>query len=128
MGGFRPNEAIIIDMIGDAHLDLYHESHSLRAAPGLTDRVFDAAADLGYTGTFHAQLPDSFGGEVYDDHIPLIQAGIPALDLIDFEYPDPPHPGAFWHTLQDTVEQCSALSLQAVGEVLLEVVYKRTGE
>jgi len=127
MGNWRPDEAIVIDMIGDAHLHLYHETHSLRAAPDLTDRVFDAAADLGYGGIFRARLPSSFGGEVIDDHLPLIEAGVPAIDLIDFEYPDPPHPGEFWHTSQDTVDKCSALSLQAVGEVLLEVIYRRSG-
>lgn len=127
MGSFRPDEAIVIDMIGDARLHIYHEIHSLQAASGLTKRVFDAAADLGYSETFRPRLPSSFGGEVIDDHIPLIEAGIPAIDLIDFEYPDPPHPGKFWHTLQDTVDKCSALSLQAVGEVLLEVIYRRSG-
>lgn len=127
MGNFRPDEAIVIDMIGDAHLDIYHEIYSLQAAPDLMNRVFEAAKGLGYAEDFHAHLPASFGGQVIDDHVPLIRAGIPAIDLIDFEYPDPPHPGDFWHTLQDTIDKCSALSLQAVGEVLLEVIYQRSG-
>jgi Zn-dependent M28 family amino/carboxypeptidase len=52
---------------------------------------------------------------VYDDHIPFLNAGIPAIDLIDFDYPS-------WHTTHDTVDKCSAESLSGVGKVLLSVV------
>jgi hypothetical protein len=52
---------------------------------------------------------------VVDDHIPLNDAGIPTIDLIDFDY-------APWHTLDDTPDRCSQESLRIVGSVLAELV------
>ena len=48
-----------------------------------------------------------------DDHIPFIEAGIPAVDIIDIEY-------AYWHTTQDTVDKVSPRSLGVVGDTLLQ--------
>jgi hypothetical protein len=56
-----------------------------------------------------------------DDHLPLNEAGIQTIDIIDFNYPDPTN--RFWHTHQDTPEHCSAESLEAVGSVIASVVY-----
>ena len=46
-----------------------------------------------------------------DDHTPFLEAGIPAVDIIDFDYP-------FWHTASDTSDKVSSKSLQIVGETL----------
>ena len=51
-----------------------------------------------------------------DDHIPLLQVGVPCIDLIDFEYP-------YWHTLEDTPDKCSENSLGQVGRLLVQVIY-----
>jgi Zn-dependent M28 family amino/carboxypeptidase len=76
--------------------------------------VWQTARDLGHSRYF---LDDEVFIE--DDHVPFVRAGIEALDLIDFEY----GPGnAWWHTSEDTLGKLSAASLQAVGEVLLEVL------
>jgi hypothetical protein len=48
---------------------------------------------------------------MYDDHIPFVQMGIPAIDIIDFDYP-------YWHTTKDTLDKVSAESLEAVGKTL----------
>lgn len=120
LSGLRPDEAIVIDMIGDANLTIPQEPYSQRYAPDLLRRVYDAAEALGYG----RQFPRREQASVFDDHIPLNYAGIPAIDLIDFEYPEGPRPGRFWHTLEDTVDKCSPYSLKAVGEVLLRVVYE----
>ena len=48
-----------------------------------------------------------------DDHIPFLNQGIPAVDLIDFDYP-------WWHTLGDTADKVSEASLQAVYNVLFQ--------
>ncbi len=104
----RINAMILVDMIGDAHLDIHRETAS---TPGLTDLVFKAAHRLGYTQQF---LDSPYGAG--DDHIPFINAGVPAVDLIDFDYgPD----NSYWHTDKDTVEHCSPLSLTIVGRVVL---------
>ena len=56
-----------------------------------------------------------------DDHLPFLQAGIPAVDLIDFEYP-------YWHTIDDTPERCSAQSLSQVGRTLMELLKSEKGK
>ncbi len=54
---------------------------------------------------------NEIGREVRDDHLPLNEARIPTIDLIDFDYP-------FWHKADDLPENCSAESLAEVGRVL----------
>jgi len=66
---------------------------------------------------------DENGDEILDDHVPLNEAGIKTIDIIDFNYPDQTH--RYWHTHQDTPEHCSAESLGAVGTVLTHVVYNQ---
>jgi glutaminyl-peptide cyclotransferase len=104
----RVQAMILVDMIGDAHLDIHREPGS---TPWLTDLVFNAAHRLGYTKQF-LDSPTVAG----DDHIPFINAGVAAVDLIDFDYgPD----GSYWHSAKDTVDHCSPLSLTIVGRVVL---------
>lgn len=99
-----PEAAVVIDMIGDADLNLYLERNS---DPALAAEIWGQAAALGYT-QFSAQPRHT----ILDDHIPFKEAGIPAVDLIDFDYPH-------WHTTADTTDKVSAASLEAVGKVLL---------
>ena len=115
--GFRPAFAILLDMVGDAELTLMREQHSVEAAPDLVDLVWGTARRLGYS-----EFVDARQGRVTDDHLPLIAAGIRAIDLIDFDYPD--ESNRYWHTLQDTPDKCSAESLEAVGTVVMTVVYE----
>ncbi len=104
----RIQAMILVDMIGDAHLDIHRESAS---TPWLNDLVFNAAHRLGYTREF---LDSPYGAG--DDHTPFVNAGVSAVDLIDFDYgPD----NSYWHTDKDTVEHCSPLSLTIVGRVVL---------
>lgn len=116
---YQPRFGINIDMIGDRELTIYRERNSERLAPQIMDRVFAAARQLGIT-----QFVDSQGAEVSDDHLPLNEAGIPTINLIDFDYPD--ESNSFWHTMSDTPDKCSAASLEAVGTVLLNVIYSQS--
>ena len=100
----QPRAVIIVDMIGDADLNIYKERNS---NPDLTDEIWAVANELGYESNFIPEYKHS----MIDDHTPFIEAGIPAVDIIDFDYP-------FWHTVQDTPDKVSAESLQAVGETL----------
>jgi glutaminyl-peptide cyclotransferase len=104
----RIRAMILVDMIGDADLDIQRDAES---TPWLTDMVFTAAHRLGYTKEFL----DSQGAAT-DDHIPFVNAGVAAVDLIDFDYG--PNNG-YWHTAKDTVDHCSPLSLTIVGRVVL---------
>lgn len=105
----RVKAMILVDMIGDSDLDIRRDTES---TGWLTDLVWSAARRLGYSRYFQDQfLP--VGG---DDHFPFINAGVPAVDLIDFNY----GPGnRYWHTAEDTVEHCSPQSLEIVGRVVL---------
>lgn len=111
-GKNKPNYAILLDMIGDKDLNVYREKTSDRLHPELNDKVWNAAAALGYA----AQFPNTVKWQISDDHDSFNAAGIPAIDLIDFDY-------AYWHTLQDTADKCSPQSLKAVGDVVAKVVY-----
>jgi Zn-dependent M28 family amino/carboxypeptidase len=102
----RIRAMILVDMIGDAHLEIHREAGS---TSWLTDMVFTAAHRLGYTKYF---LDSPIGVE--DDHVPFVDAGVAAVDLIDFDPTD-----GYWHTAKDTVEHCSPLSLTIVGRVVL---------
>lgn len=109
---YAPRAVILIDMVGDADLRIPMEQYSHYAAAGLVQSVFQRALQLGLTA-----FEPSVGPAVMDDHIPFLQAGIPAVDLIDFDYP-------YWHTLADTPDKCSPASLDQVGTLLASLVYQ----
>jgi hypothetical protein len=102
--------------------DLPIEQFSLQQAPEVVHLIWTLANDLGYT-----QFENRIGPAVMDDHYYLYKyAKIPAIDIIDFEYPN--QDINYWHTLQDTPENCSAESLTAVGSVMTHFIYKMDGE
>lgn len=101
-----PTAMVLVDMIGDADLNIYQEQNS---DPELTRQIWESAASLGYQQHF-IQQPKF---RMLDDHIPFLQKGIPAVDLIDFDYP-------YWHTSQDTADKVSASSLEMVGKTLIK--------
>ena len=103
----RVKAVVLADMIGDRDLALRRESNS---TGWLTDLVWSTAKRLGYEKHF---LSESLAIE--DDHIPFLRRGVPAVNLIDFDYPA-------WHTPADTLDKLSARSLGVVGHVILESV------
>ncbi len=113
----KPRWGILLDMVGDKDLDIYREPNSEQYAKAVNDRVFTAATRLGYlrTATQPGFVNSVYARRIMDDHIPLIQAGVPMADLIDFNYP-------YWHTTADTVDKCSAHSLKIVGETVLYTI------
>jgi glutaminyl-peptide cyclotransferase len=113
---YRPQFGILLDMVGDANLELPKEMNSIRYAPDVVNTVWNTAGRLGIT-----QFTDQAGDEILDDHIPLNEAGIPTIDIIDFAYPDASH--RYWHTQNDTPDHCSAESLGAVGTVVTHVIF-----
>jgi glutaminyl-peptide cyclotransferase len=99
-----PDSVVILDMVGDKDLNIYMERNS---DPQLNDEIWSTAKSLGYS-----QFIDSYKYGLLDDHTPFIQAGITAVDIIDFNYP-------YWHTTQDTLDKISANSRLVVGETIL---------
>lgn len=108
--GPPPRGLILLDMVGETGIAIPMEGYSRQYAPAWTEAVFARAAALGLT----ALVPEP-GRPVYDDHVPFLAAGIPAVDLIDFEY-------AEWHTTADLPRACSAESLEQVGTLILDLV------
>lgn len=106
---YRPSYAVLLDMIGDRDLELSRDVNSMYAAPAVWKRAMTAAAACSIDVSTR-----EIG--VTDDHIPLIERGIPAIDLIDFDYP-------YWHTIADTPDKCSAGSLGKIGRLVLMMLY-----
>jgi hypothetical protein len=94
---------VLVDMIGERGLRLKRESQS---TPWLTDLIWQHARRLG-----RPQFVDEVT-TVLDDHVPFLEAGVSAIDIIDLEY-------EFWHEAGDTIDKVAPESLQAVGDVLL---------
>jgi len=106
--------AIILDMIGDRDLTITIPRNS---TSDLTSRVFRAAAA--------EKVRDKFAlmaGSLLDDHQPFLEAGMPAIDIIDFEYGSAPGRNDYWHTPHDTLDKLSAASLGIVGRVVIRVL------
>ena len=111
--GAKPLYAILFDMIGDSDLQIFQEGNSVANAPEVVERVWTRAEELGYGRVFRP----SVGYTLTDDHIPLQQAGIRAIDLIDFQYGPDNNGYGYWHTTEDTADKVSAQSLAIVGNV-----------
>jgi glutaminyl-peptide cyclotransferase len=95
---------LLVDMIGDRDLDIRRDTNS---TPWLTNIIWDTAKQKDLDDYF---MPDST--RIEDDHLPFLAAGIPSVDIIDLDY-------EAWHTPKDTLDACSARSLQVVGDVVL---------
>src|SRR5258706_3721051 len=95
---------LLVDMIGDRDLDIRRDTNS---TPWLTNIIWETAKQKDLDDYF---VPDST--KIEDDHLPFLAAGVPSVDIIDLDY-EP------WHTAKDTIDACSARSLQVVGDVVL---------
>jgi Zn-dependent M28 family amino/carboxypeptidase len=107
---------ILFDLVGDCDLQIPREANS---DPELYEHIANQAP---------ASSP--FGGEaapVADDHLPFLEAGVDAVDLIDFTFGPGPSPGAWWHTPEDTLDKICPESLDAVGEPVLSALPRAGG-
>ena len=122
--GYNPRFAILLDMVGGENAVFYKESYSMRYAPNLVDEIWSVAANKGYEDLFINQQ----GGAVADDHLIVNrQTDIRMINIIhhtvnkngSVQFPP------YWHTQNDTMEIIDRTTLQAVGDVLLELIYNR---
>ena len=110
----RVKALLLLDMVGDAQLNVTLPSNS---HPTLVQKLFDAARDTGFRDYF------SLGHRpILDDHVPFQQAGIPALDIIDFDFGSVPGQNDYWHTGADTLDKVSPRSLEIVGQTTLRLL------
>ncbi len=109
--GYRPSGVILLDMVGGKGTRIRRESMSKERSGPLVDYVFARAAALGLD---YFEAVD--GTPVYDDHVPFLQVGIPAIDLFGYDYPA-------WHTTRDDVSQIDRDKLGQVITLLVDIVY-----
>ncbi|MEI7850261.1 MAG: M28 family peptidase [Kiritimatiellales bacterium] len=114
-GGVKLVEAVVVlDMIGDKDLNISIPRNSSRE---LVKELFFAAHELGVRPQFALG-----SGSILDDHVPFGLAGMPVIDLIDFNYGSAPGLNDYWHTTNDTLDKLSVKSLQTVGDVTLRMI------
>lgn len=114
-GGAALVEAVILlDMIGDKNLTVTVPRNS---SPELMDVLFRSAHEMGTRSFFHRGK-----GSILDDHVPFVLAGMPAIDLIDFEFGSAPGLNDYWHTEEDSMDKLSSESMQTIGDVVLRMV------
>ncbi|HCU37093.1 MAG TPA: hypothetical protein DGT21_17110 [Armatimonadetes bacterium] len=121
-----PAAVIVIDLVGqdtkhnprlgtpngsNDYLDFPLEGHSLASAPLLVDEIWTIGEQAGHTAFVRRNR-----GYITDDHLPFIDAGFPAIDIIDLPHPE-------WHTADDTPDCCSADSLYQIGDTLMRYLY-----
>jgi glutaminyl-peptide cyclotransferase len=109
--GMLPDAAVVVDMIGDANLEIYLE---LNSDQSLANEIWGIAEKLGYDDNV---IPAP-RHRMIDDHLPFRNAGVPVVLMIDFDYP-------YWHTVEDTPDKVSGQSLKMVGETLLQWLIQR---
>ena len=110
---YHPLFAVLWDMIGGRNQKIYQEANSLDGAPEVVARVWRTAEDLGLQRMFSPLN----GGYITDDHVPLLQKGIRAIDVIGFENYREWH-----HTTQDTVDKVSEQTLGDIGRLALALL------
>jgi glutaminyl-peptide cyclotransferase len=100
----KPRAVVVVDMVGDYDLNIHQEKQS---DARLVREIWEVAKELGYGQYFLSEQKYS----IMDDHVPFLNAGIPAVDIIDIEY-------RYWHTSYDTADKVSPQSLEIVGKTL----------
>ena len=113
----KPVYGVLLDMVGDADPRFPIEGYSAQHALPVARKVWRTAARLGYSDLF----PQTVGIRLSDDHVPLIEAGLQTIDIIDFTYGGSDN--AYWHTPEDIPSNVSAETLEVVGEVISELIY-----
>lgn len=113
--GFSPRGAILLDMVGGEGATFCREYFSEHSAPRLADAIWQTAAQLGYGKMFLNRM----GSAIMDDHVQLIKAGIPSIDIIEYHPYEENGFNSRWHTTSDNLEGISKETLAAVGNTIL---------
>ena len=120
--GYEARYGILLDRVGGVGAKFYREGMSMQYAPEIVKKVWRAAREVGFGSYF----PKEDGGVITDDHVPVNQfAKIPTIDIIPY-YADCQQSsfGPTWHTLADNMENIDKNTLKAVGQTLVQVIYK----
>lgn len=110
---YRPTWGVLVDLVGDRNLVVPQEAYSVEHAGFVVERIWRAAERVGADAFVRRQ-----GAAVFDDHVSFLRRGIPVANIIHQPFPDT------WHTTSDTIEHISVESLQQVGDVLVELLWR----
>lgn len=111
LAGYRPECVIVLDMVGGVDTRVGREGYSQENARALTDSLFARARRLQLD-----YFVDHVGPPIFDDHVPLLRAGLPAVDLFGYDY-------TYWHTVDDTPDKCDPGRIGQVGTLLTDFLY-----
>ncbi len=117
--GLKPRFGILLDMVGGRNAVFHREYFSEQAARSINDKVWSAAAVAG----FRSRFPNEIGIPVVDDHVPLIKAGIPTIDIIENRNPVTGYFNPTWHTHADNLSNIDKETLGVVGQVVVNTLY-----
>jgi len=119
---YRAEYGILLDMVGAKDATFFKEGYSVKYAAPIVEKIWSTARNLGY-GKFFINSPV---GAITDDHIYVIQGrNIPCVDIINYNPENEKSFGDYWHTVNDTMENIDTETLKAVGQTVLEVIYKQ---
>lgn len=104
--------ALVLDMVGDMNLNI---TVPVNSDENLIAKLFKAANDLGYASNI-----ERYQQTIIDDHEPFLKAGIPAINIIDFDFGPA---NSYWHTSEDRMENISASSLETIGNIVLKMIW-----
>lgn len=119
IANYTANYGILLDMVGARNAQFRLEGFSSEQALYVVDKIWKSAAALGYSNYFLLEQ----GGYVTDDHVYVIRYGIPSIDIINSDKTTRSGFAPHWHTHQDSLSIIDPLTLKAVGQTLLEVIY-----
>lgn len=118
--GYKASFGVLLDMVGAPDTRFYREQISEHFAGDIVNKVWSAAHRLGHERYFI----NSAGGSITDDHLYVNQlAGIPSVNIIQYDPNSEKGFGHYWHTINDTMENIDRNTLQAVGTTVLSVIY-----
>lgn len=118
---YSPEYAILLDMVGGSGATFCREYFSEQAAPEVAADIWGEAHRSGYADFFLNRM----GGAVTDDHVQLIEHGIPAIDIIEYH---PENESGFnprWHTISDNMQGIDRATLKAVGQTLTNHIFSK---
>jgi glutaminyl-peptide cyclotransferase len=121
--GFHPALAILLDMVGDKNAVFRPEPLSMQSAPDYVNLIWETARNMNLS---HFNM--TTGPSISDDHVPLVEVGIPSVDIIDGDlvgHADPSPDRKYWHTTDDVESHLSADTMAEVGKLLLTLIYDR---
>ncbi len=118
-GETMPRYAVLLDMVGARNAVFPREMISEVNCKALNDKVWAIAARAGLASRF----ADRVGGAVNDDHVPLLKAGIPCIDIIETDHPQTGSFNPTWHTLADNIDNIDRATLADVGRVITTLIY-----